>query len=43
MSNEGETYECLYGKELNKNKDSDVRGSLRLEASTSKPITSAGE
>ncbi len=43
MSNEGQTYECLYEKEHNKNKDSDVRGSLRLEASTSKPITSAGE
>ena len=43
MTKEEQAYECLYGKELKKNKDSDVRGSLRLEASTSKPITSAGE
>lgn len=38
-----EKYECLYEKDLRQKKDSDVRGSLRLEASTSKPITSAGE
>lgn len=43
MSNEEQKDECLYGKELKKNKNSDVRGSLKLEASTSKPITAAGE
>ena len=43
MSNEEQKDECLYGKELKKNKNSDVRGSLKLEASTSKPIPAAGE
>lgn len=43
MSNEDKSYECLYSQELEQRKDSDIRGALRLEASTSKPVTSAGE
>ncbi|MEH2114608.1 hypothetical protein [Nostoc sp.] len=43
MNIEDQESKCFYGKDLEKSKDSDVRGSLKLEASTSKPITSAGE
>lgn len=43
MNNKEQDSKCLYEKQLEKTKDSDIRGSLKLEASTSKPLTSAGE
>jgi hypothetical protein len=43
MNTEKQVSDCYYKKESGEGKDSDVRGSLKLEASTSKPVTSAGE
>ncbi len=43
MTTEEQGKNCCSEKESVDAKDSDVRGSLKLEASTSKPVTSAGE